>query len=59
MFFTASSFQYGVKGDLNMKQEPNPEAVRAFTEKHNLRYYNEDIHTASFATPGFVKELLR
>jgi spermidine synthase len=53
------SFQYGVKGDLNMKQLPNPEAVRAFTEKHNLRYYNEDIHTASFATPGFVKELLK
>jgi spermidine synthase len=53
------SFQYGVKGDLNMKQLPNPEAVRAFTEKHNLRYYNEDIHAASFATPGFVKELLK
>jgi len=53
------SFQYGVKGDLNMKQLPNPEAVRAFTEKHNLRYYNEDIHAASFATPGFVRELLK
>jgi len=59
MFFTASSIQYGVKSNLNMKQEPNPEAVRAFIEKHNLRYYNEDIHTASFATLGFVRELLK
>lgn len=40
------SFQYGVKGDLNMKQLPNPDAVREFVAKHNLRYYNEDIHTA-------------
>lgn len=53
------SFQYGVKGDLNMKQLPNPDAVREFVAKHNLRYYNEDIHSASFATPGFVKELLK
>jgi hypothetical protein len=57
MFFTASNIQYGMKIDLNMKQLPNPEAVPAFTEKHNLRYYNEDNHTASFATPWFVKEL--
>jgi len=42
-----------------MKQLLNPEAVRAFTEKHNLRYYNEDIHTVSFAALGFVKELLK
>jgi len=53
------SFQYGVKGDLNPKVLKNVDEVRAFTEKHNLRYYNEEIHVASFATPGFVKELLK
>jgi spermidine synthase len=53
------SFQYGVKGNLNMKQLPNPDVVGEFVAKHNLRYYNEEIHAASFAIPGFVKELLR
>jgi spermidine synthase len=52
------SFQWGVKGDLNPKKITNDVEIDAFVERHGLRYYNADIHRASFATPGFVKELL-
>lgn len=52
------SFQYGVKSSQNMKILPNPEKVRNFVNKHHLRYYSDEIHAASFALPGFIKEML-
>jgi spermidine synthase len=29
-----------------------------FVREHKLRYYNADIHSASFAVPGFVRDML-
>lgn len=53
------SFQYGIKGDLNPKTISNKVEISDFVANKGLRYYNEDIHFASFATPNFVKELLK
>ena len=51
------SFQWGVKGEI----EPtliNEELVSKFSEAH-LKYYNEDIHVASFALPNYIKTKLK
>lgn len=53
------SFQWGVKGDVNPKKITNDDEIEAFVEKQGLRYYNADVHRGSFATPGFVKDLLK
>lgn len=53
------SFQYGLKGDAQVKTLANPQAVAKFVEEKGLSYYNEDIHSATFATPNFVKALLK
>jgi spermidine synthase len=53
------SFQYGLKGGAHPKLVSNDSAIDAFVAKSGLRYYNVDIHRASFATPNFVKELIK
>jgi spermidine synthase len=53
------SFQYGIKGLNHPKKAVNEEKISAFVESEGLRYYNSDIHSASFATPNFVKELVK
>lgn len=53
------SFQYGLKGSASPKAIQNVEEIDAFVEEKGLRYYNSDIHVASFATPNFVKTLLK
>ncbi len=53
------SFQYGIKGDLNPKTIDKDVKIDAFVEEKGLRYYNADIHRGSFATPNFVKTLLK
>jgi spermidine synthase len=53
------SFQYGLKNSVHPKQLSNDELVTQFVEENNLRYYNADIHKGSFATPNFVKTLLK
>ena len=53
------SFQYGIKGDLNPKKIENETLIQEFVEDKGLRYYNEEIHVGSFATPNFVKALLK
>ncbi len=53
------SFQYGIKGDIDVKNPKNIDQIDAFTEAQGLRYYNSDIHKGSFATPNFVKTLLK
>jgi spermidine synthase len=53
------SFQFGLKsGKKNLKQIDEKQ-VQTFVEQHDLKYYNESIHFASLALPGFVKELLK
>jgi spermidine synthase len=53
------SFQYGVKGDLNPKVLADSKHVDLFVSQNGLRYYNSEIHTGTFATPNFVKDLLK
>ena len=52
-------FQYGIKGDKHPKQITNETEIDAFSDAQGLRYYNSDIHKGSFATPNFVKSLLK
>ena len=53
------SFQYGIKGDITLKEVKNKTVIQEFVSKEGLRYYNEDIHANTFALPNFVKELVR
>ncbi len=53
------SFQYGLKGNVNHKGNISKEEVEKFTNEKGLRYYNEEVHIGSFATPNFVKQLLK
>jgi spermidine synthase len=53
------SFQYGIKGDLNPKNISNVEKIQEFVEVKCLRYYNDEVHIGSFATPNFVKSLIK
>ncbi|TXK27116.1 polyamine aminopropyltransferase [Pontibacter qinzhouensis] len=51
------SFSYSSKGDSHPLVFDR-EAAAAFSQAQGLKYYNEDIHTAAFALPNFVKDLL-
>ena len=53
------SFQYGLKNSIHPKSISNQTVIDAFVDAKGLRYYNADIHTGSFATPNFVKSLLK
>ena len=53
------SFQYGIKGDLNPKKISNVKKIQEFVEVKGLRYYNDEVHIGSFATPNFVKSLIK
>lgn len=53
------SFQYGIKGDIKLKELANEAQVEQFVSDKGLRYYNADIHRGTFATPNFVKDLLK
>ena len=52
-------FQYGIKGNMNVSKLSQSKEVESFVLKNNLKYYNAEIHEASFATPNFVKNLLK
>ena len=52
------SFQYGIKGNITLKEVKNKAEIQEFVAKEGLRYYNEYIHTNTFALPNFVKELV-
>jgi spermidine synthase len=51
------SFQWGIKGKKS-PQEIDKKRCEEFSKKHQLKYYNEDIHQNTFALPGFVKNML-
>ncbi|HNR85736.1 MAG TPA: polyamine aminopropyltransferase, partial [Taishania sp.] len=53
------SFQYGLKGCAAPKSISNETEIDAFVEQKGLRYYNADVHKGSFATPNFVKSLVK
>lgn len=53
------SFQYGLKGATQPKSVTNTTEIDAFVDSKGLRYYNSDVHIGSFATPNFVKALLK
>jgi spermidine synthase len=53
------SFQYGIKGDITINEVKYKNEIQEFVAKEGLRYYNEDIHSNTFALPNFVKELVR
>lgn len=53
------SFQYGLKGAAHPKKLKKADEIDAFVDAKGLRYYNADVHTGSFATPNFVKALLK
>jgi spermidine synthase len=53
------SFQYGLKNVDHPKHVTNESMIDAFVETQGLRYYNSDVHKGSFATPNFVKQLLK
>jgi spermidine synthase len=53
------SFQFGLKDGAVKLDAIEKNKVNQFVEQHGLRYYNAEIHQASLALPGFVKDLLR
>jgi spermidine synthase len=52
------SFAYASKGSAHPLKLFDTERARQFSEHHRLRYYNEMVHSAAFALPNFVRELL-
>lgn len=53
------SFSYASKGKVHPLTNLNFTRSKSFTQKHQLRYYNEEIHSAAFALPTFVRSLLQ
>ncbi len=52
-------FQYGIKGDKHPKKVTNQTEMDDFAINNGLRYYNSEVHSGSFATPNFVKDLVK
>ncbi|MBC7457157.1 MAG: spermidine synthase, partial [Bdellovibrionaceae bacterium] len=56
------SLQMGVKGQYNPVQDIKKDQVQKFvstlTGDNVLKYYNEDLHSAAFSLPTFVKQML-
>ena len=53
------SFQYGVKNTNSPKSVELDAQVDQFVDAKGLRYYNAEVHKGSFATPNFVKSLVK
>jgi len=52
------SFQYGFKKKLEIKAPNKKEQISSFVANQNLKYYNYEVHCASFALPNFIKKQL-
>ncbi len=48
------SFSFSSKGNIQ-PSDFNAELAQQFTQKHNLQYYNAEIHKAAFALPSFCR----
>lgn len=53
------SMQYGLKGSAHPKSISKDAEISEFVKAKGLRYYNAEIHHASFALPNFVKDLVK
>lgn len=53
------SLMIGCKSALDPKNDFNKNSAKEFSEKNKLKYYNEDLHTAAFCLPTFIKDLLK
>ena len=51
------AFSFASKGSLK-PSSIDTQAATAFSEKHDLQYYNEQIHNAAFVLPTYVKKML-
>lgn len=65
MLFHATTYPSGMwslmmasKKALNPKSDFNAPKAAEFTQQKKLKYYNEEVHTAAFCLPNFVKDLL-
>ena len=52
------SLQMAIKGQYHPVKDFKKDAAGIFAKKHDLRYYNEDLHGAAFALPTFVQKML-
>ena len=59
-FIGNQNFAYMYQGNCHpwKNTHMSKESINAFADKHNLDYYDGDIHTASFAIPKNYIELL-
>ncbi len=65
MLFHATTYPSGMwslmvasKKALNPKVDFDVKKAAEFTKQKNLKYYNEELHTAAFCLPNFVKGLI-
>jgi spermidine synthase len=52
------SFSFCSKNGIHPLRDLDKEKARDFSRSNKLSYYNEEVHTAAFALPGFVRQLL-
>jgi spermidine synthase len=52
------SLQMAIKGQYHPVKDFKKEAAGAFAKTKDLKYYNEDLHSAAFALPTFVQKML-
>lgn len=52
------SLQLGVKGSKHPAKDFNQDDARQFAQAKGLKYYNEELHSAAFALPTFVRQML-
>jgi spermidine synthase len=52
------SLQMAVKGHFHPIKDFNHSQASQFVKKHDLKYYNEDLHSAAFTLPTFVRTML-
>lgn len=53
------SFQVACKGTVHPTESFEKAVAEEFSSKHQLNYYNEDIHFAAFALPGYIRNILK
>jgi spermidine synthase len=52
------SLQMAVKGQSHPVKDFNADKARQFSRANGLKYYNHELHTAAFALPTFVRNML-
>ncbi len=52
------SFSYSSKGSATPLSQKSMGEIEAFVKTAKLKYYNADLHSAAFALPNFVKDMI-